>query len=113
MCYSEKPIIYQFGQTELIASELEDLRMLEIKKGGEVVKKIHRLRRIGYSLFMVMLGALLTGNIPNWLKFMGLLTMYVWLMIYDFAMEKGFDDVKRTSKTDGESKQRLSQEREI
>ncbi|HIB1874398.1 TPA: hypothetical protein ACWWCX_001952 [Enterococcus faecium] len=77
------------------------------------MKKIHRLRRIGYSLFMVMLGALLTGNIPNWLKFAGLLTVYAWLMIYDFAMEDGFNNAKRTSKADGESKQRLSQEREI
>lgn len=49
------------------------------------VKNLYWLRRIGALLFSFGIGALITGNTPDWLKALILIAMFGLVLVYDIA----------------------------
>ncbi|MGM0237469.1 hypothetical protein [Enterococcus sp. AZ103] len=46
------------------------------------MKRIFMFRRIGLLLFMLVIGALLTGNVPTWLKIVSSILAFGHQLIY-------------------------------
>lgn len=49
------------------------------------MNKLYWLRRIGALLFSFGIGALITGNTPDWLKAFILISMFGLVLVYDIA----------------------------
>lgn len=49
------------------------------------MKNLYWLRRIGALLFSFGIGALITGNTPDWLKAFILISMFGLVLVYDIA----------------------------